>query len=329
MSVSKRRVIAGMGIVVMLLLFRVELESQVVSNWVDHWPTARGGVIAVMDTVCWDYDTLDNDPCDSTRLAVVGYIPDTNTVIDSCLWSSNMLPFGGNCSCGALYPGGVDYAYDTWGWNYDPAHQFDTCGNHDQANPCGGPAQPRHLYDVPCWYETDTTDPNHPKLNTGCFTLQFAVTHCQLGKQVRELRIDFSNFAEACFGDSVAIIDHSDPLNDPDTVALFLKDSTGAVVGGTQFLHQFPSGQEIPPPPPCAPKILSFEICGLWKEGRSPSEHECAAVFEVKFGNTDASECGIIPFIFGGRCPNIQRIEPVKGGDGDPSLSYRLYYDGK
>ena len=148
MSVSKRRVIAGMGIVVVLLLFRVELESQVVSNWVDHWPTARGGVIAVMDTVCWDYDTLDNDPCDSTRLAVVGYIPDTNTVIDSCLWSSRMLPFGGNCSCGGLYPGGVDYAYDTWGWNYDPAHQFDTCGNHDQANPCGGPAQPRHLYDV-------------------------------------------------------------------------------------------------------------------------------------------------------------------------------------
>ena len=326
MSVSKRRVIAGMGIVVVLLLFRVELESQVVSNWVDHWPTARGGVIAVMDTVCWDYDTLDNDPCDSTRLAVVGYIPDTNTVIDSCLWSSRMLPFGGNCSCGGLYPGGVDYAYDTWGWNYDPAHQFDTCGNHDQANPCGGPAQPRHLYDVPCWYETDTTDPNHPKLNTGCFTLQFAVTHCQQGKKVNELEFDFSNFDLSCFGDSVTINDVS--VSPSVNVATFEKDSTGTPIGSSKFYIDL-SNNKIPPPPPCAPRILSFEVCGLWKEGRSPAEHECAAVFEVTFMNDDISECGKVPFIFGGRCPNIQRIEPVKDGGDNPSLSYRLYYYGE
>ena len=84
----------------------------------------------------------------------------------------------------------------------------------------------------------------------------------------------------------------------------------------------------MPAPPPCEPRILKFEICGLWKDGRSPAEHECAAVFEVTFMNKDGSECGKVPFIFGGRCPDLLRIEPIDRGE-DPSLSYRVYYEGK
>ncbi|MGE3802359.1 MAG: hypothetical protein AB7H80_15190 [Candidatus Kapaibacterium sp.] len=316
-----KKVLASILLVVMMLC-GVELQGQ--STWVDTWPVGRQGVSPVVDTICIDANPLDLDPCDSIFIDTIGWQPNPSSPVDSCNWTA--WPAGPGCSCGGLYPGGPHYSHDTWGINYDPAHFYDSCGDHD--NPtwdCGGAPQPRHLYNVPCSYQTDTNDPNHPYLKTGCFTLQIGVTHCMTGKNLQELQFDFSNYDLSCFGDSVTIMDLN--TTPPDTVAFLRKDSTGTPIGGTSFLYDFGQNNTIPPPPPCVPRILTFEVCGLWKDGRSPAEHECAAVFEVKFLNSDASECGIIPFIVGGRCPDLD-AEPVDRGK-EPSLSYRVYYDEK
>ena len=324
MSVSKG--IAGIAMAMLLLLSGMEVQSQ--TGWVDTWPTARQGLRPVVDTLCFDVNPLDLNPCDSMAIDTIGWEPNPSTPIDSCNWSTYPASSNG-CVCGSLYPGGPHYSHDTWGINYDPAHMYDSCGDHD--NPtwdCGGAPQPRHLFNVPCGYETDPEDPNHQYITTGCFTMQIGVTHCMAGKNLEELEFDFSNFDLSCFGDSVTITDITDP-NSPGTPIVFTKDSTGTPVGSTKFYYDFgPNPTDvIPPPPPCDPWIITFEVCGLWKDGRSPAEHECAAVFEVTFMNDDISECGKVPFIVGGRCPDLD-IEPVDDGGG-ASLSYRLYYGGQ
>ena len=325
MSVSKRRVIAGMGVVLLLLLGVGELWSQPQSDWVDTWPTGTKGIKPILDTV----ENPEANPCTDVvdSIVTLGYEPDTTLGIDSCNWSA--WPSGPGCSCGGLYPGGPAYHRSTWGVNYDPAYfgfVSDTCDHDNPTWAGGGAPQPRHLYNVPCGYETDTNDPNHPYITTGCFTMQIGVTHCMAGKQLRELQFDFSNYDLSCFGDSVTITDISDPSS-PGIPIVFEKDSLGVPKGSTKFLYDLGQNNTIPPAPPCSPRILTFEVCGLWKNGRSPAEHECAAVFEVKFLNSDASECGIIPFIVGGRCPDLD-IEPVED-EGGASLSYRMYYDGR
>ncbi len=320
------RLLSGAVAALLLLLIGVEeSRSQPVSTWVDTWPTGTGGIKPILDTL----ENPQYDPCTEITDSIVtlGYEADTSLGIDSCNWTA--WPSGPNCACGGLYPGGPDFYRSTWGVNYDPAYfgwVSDTCDHENPTWTGGGAPQPRHLYDVPCWYETDSTDPNHPELNTGCLTLQFGVTHCQTGKHTEMLQFDFSNYAGACFGDAVRIVNVTDP-EDLDTLAFFEKDSTGVPIGNSRFFLDL-TGNEIAPAPPCAPRIFKFEICGLWKEGRSPAEHECAAVFEVTFRNTDISTCGVVPFIFGGRCPGLPSIEPIEGDDG-PSLSYRMYYDGR
>lgn len=316
---EERRILV---VLMLLLLCGGSLYGQ--TGWVDTWPTGRQTLRPVYDTICLDLIPFDMNPCDSQRIDTIGWEPNPMSPVDSCTWTTYPASSNG-CVCGSLYPGGVDYGYDTWGVNYDPAHFGDTCGDHD--NPtweCGGAPQPRHLYNVPCSYQTDPEDPNHPYLKTGCFTMEIAVTHCMAGKQLRELEFDFSNVEGACFGDSITIVNNE--VFPPDTLAVYKKDSTGSLIGSSKFYFDFGDGTEIPPPLPCVPRTIKLEVCGLWKPGRSPAEHECAAVFEVTFMNEDISECGIVPFIVGGRCPEILHIESVEG---DPSLSYRVYYESR